>query len=193
MKPYVQILMFDRPLGGATVAGHVPRIYSEVEVEAIRTEAYRKGHHDARAGSDQQLVEFRSEVQQLQEGIFLKLTSEEVSVIKDLRASLPSLAIELAHRLLAGFEPSADVISRLCEEVLEQVSPEKDNLELSVCPRDAELLTDIMPQWSTRFPNLRIRPDQSLTPGDCKVRSRFGLTDARKEAKLGNLEQSLTV
>jgi flagellar assembly protein FliH len=37
-----------------------------------------------------------------------------------------------------------------------------------------------------------MRADAALSPGDCQVRSRFGLTDARQETKLAALERSLT-
>jgi flagellar assembly protein FliH len=83
------------------------------------------------------------------------------------------------------------VISRLCEEALVQIFPERDNLELSVAPRDAALLEKLNPAWLSRYPGLRIRAEAALKPGDCQVRSRFGLTDARIDTKLSALEHSL--
>jgi flagellar assembly protein FliH len=166
-------------------------LYSESEVAALRTQAYQEGTDAARSFASQQLVEFRAEVQALQEGIFQKLSAAEADLITQLRDTLPSLAIELARRLLAGFEPSADQVKRLCEETLAQLYPERDNLELFLCPRDAALLEDLSPEWKARHPSLRITVDASLAPGDCQVRSRFGLTDARRQSKLEALSREL--
>jgi len=62
---------------------------------------------------------------------------------------------------------------------------------LSVSPRDAALLAKLTPGLESRYPNLRIRPDGALLPGDCQVRSRFGITDARQSAKLAALQHEL--
>jgi flagellar assembly protein FliH len=43
-----------------------------------------------------------------------------------------------------------------------------------------------------RYPGLRIRPEPAFGPGDCQVRSRFGVTDARLQTKLTALEHSLS-
>ncbi len=184
-------ISFDRPLSGATIPGRSARVFCESEVAAIRTQAYQEGTDATRAFASQQLVEFRAEVQALQEGIFQKLTAAEADLTRQLRETLPSLAIELARRLLAGFEPSAEQVKRLCEETLAQLYPERDNLELFLSPRDAALLEDLDPEWKARHPGLRITIDATLGPGDCQVRSRFGLTDARRQSKLEALSREL--
>jgi flagellar assembly protein FliH len=188
---FIKLIAFDRPLVGAIVPGTASRTLTESEIEAIRAEAYRQGADSARSFGDQQMVEFRHEVQSLQEGIFGKLTSVEEALLGELRAALPVLAGEIARRLFAGFEPAPEIVERLCLEALEEVCPERDNLELVVSPRDAALLENIIPGWGERYPNLRVRSDATLSPGDCQVRSRFGLTDARRATKLASLTHSL--
>ena len=93
--------------------------------------------------------------------------------------------------MLAGYEPPPEVVSQLCEEALSELFPERENLELVVGLRDAEILTKLNPQWKERYPGLRIRVESTLVPGDCQVRSRFGLTDARQQVKLTALKHSL--
>lgn len=182
---------FDRPLAEVTLPGRSIRLYTEAEVAALRTKAYQEGHDAGRDFGNQQLVEFRAEVQSLQEGLFQKLASVDSEMLSQLRETLPALTVELARRLLAGFEPSAEQVQRLCEETLAQLYPERDNLELFLSPNDASLLANLSPDWKTRYPNLRITPDPTLGCGDCQVRSRFGLTDARRQAKLEALSREL--
>jgi flagellar assembly protein FliH len=79
----------------------------------------------------------------------------------------------------------------LCEEALNELFPERENLELVVSSRDAALLERLNPAWLSRYPGLRIRAEAALAPGDCQVRSRFGLTDARLQTKLTAFEHNL--
>jgi flagellar assembly protein FliH len=188
---YAKLIPFDRPLAGAAIPGQAGRFYAEAEISALGAAAYRRGIDDARALADQQMVEFRADIEQLGDGVFKRLSELEPVFLAQLRDALPGLALEIARRLLAGYEPPAEIISRLCEEALVELLPECENLELVISPRDAAFLEKLKPVWIGRYPGLRIRAEASLEPGDCQVRSRFGLTDARRETKLSALEHSL--
>ncbi len=188
---YSKLIPFDRPLVGAAIAGNAGRYYSETELAARDEANYRRGVDHARALADQQMVELRSDIEQLADGVLKNLSGVEPTLVTQLRDALPALALEIARRLLAGYEPPAEVVSRLCEEALGELFPERDNLELVVSAHDAALLEKINPDWLRRYPGLRIRAEATLTPGDCQVRSRFGLTDARIATKLSALEHNL--
>lgn len=188
---YTKLIPFDRPLSGAAIPGQKGRFYSESELSARDAAAYNRGVDDARGAADQQMVEFRADIEQLGDGVFKKLSELEPALLAQLRDALPALALEIAHRLLAGYEPPPEVISRLCAEALAELFPERENLELVVGPRDAAFLAQLKPDWLARYPGLRISTEPALQPGDCQVRSRFGLTDARRETKLSALQHSL--
>jgi flagellar assembly protein FliH len=188
---YSKLRAFDRPLQGAAVPGNGGRFYSEKELAARDEAAYRRGVDATRALADQQLVDLRAELEELGNGVFEKLVRCEPTLLAELREALPSLGLEIARRLLAGYEPPPEVVSRLCEEALVELFPERENLEVAVSPRDATVLETLGPDWLRRYPGLRIRADASLVPGDCQVRSRFGLTDARLQTKLTALEHGL--
>jgi len=84
-----------------------------------------------------------------------------------------------------------EIVQRHCCEVLEALYPERENLELIISPRDAALLEKLNSTWSSHYPGLRMTVDPALSPGDCQVRSRFGITDARLSSKLETLEREL--
>lgn len=188
---FAKLIAFDRPMTGVAAPGLKGRVFTEAELAEATEAAYRRGLDDARSGADQQMVDFRADVGQLQDGVLKKLTGLEPLLFAQLREALPGLAVELARRLLAGYEPSPEVMSRLCEEALAELFPERENLELVVSPADAEFLGRLNPDWTVRYPGLRIRADQSLGRGDCQVHSRFGLIDARQDVKLTTLAHSL--
>lgn len=189
---FTKLIAFDRPLAGAVLPGRTGRLFTEAELAARAEEAYRKGVDATRAVLDQKLVELRVDMEQLSDGVLRKLSTIEEPLLAQLREALPALAVDIARRLLAGYEPPPEVVDRLCKEALEQLFPEREGLELSLCPRDAALLEQINPGWLARYPGLKIKQDANLSPGDCQVRSRFGLTDARLSTKLAVLSHGLT-
>ena len=152
---------------------------------------YEAGQDAAHDFSNQQIVELRSEMQQLQEGILTRLGQAQDELTAQVRRALPQLALEIGQRLLAGFVPPPELVDKLCREALDQLYPERDGLELVVGPRDAAVLERLVPSWRAHFTNLRITIDDTLNPGDCLVRSRFGVTDARGDSKLASLKQEL--
>lgn len=189
--PLTKLVHFDRPLAAALLPGRSARVYTDTEVEALRLEAFRQGQDAARQFADRQLVDIRADVQQLQDGVFGKLADIEPTLLGQIRAALPGLALDLARRLMAGFEPSPEIIERICCEALDQLLPERENLELILSPRDARLLGELNPAWIQRYPGLKMQTDVTLATGDCQVRSRFGLTDARRVTKLETLSLGL--
>ena len=189
---FAKLIAFDRPLIGALLPGSASRAYSEAELAARTEEAYRKGVDTTREAVDQKMVEMRVDMEQLSVEVLDKLMTVEANTLQQLREALPALAIDIAKRLLAGYEPPPEMVAKLCHEALEQLFPEREGLELSLCPRDAALLEQVSPNWLARYPGLKVKADANLAPGDCQVRSRFGLTDARQETKLAVLAHGLT-
>jgi flagellar assembly protein FliH len=188
---FAKLIAFDRPLAGAAIPGRGGKFCTEPELAGRDESAYRRGVDATRALADQQMVELRAEIEELADGVFKKISGAEATIAAQLRDTLPALALDIARRLLAGYEPPPEIVGRICEEALAELFPERENLEISVSPRDAALLEKLNPAWMSRFPGLRIRSEPTLVPGDCQVRSRFGLTDARLETKLRTLEHNL--
>lgn len=187
-----KLVVFDRPLVGATaVARASTRSLTEAELLELRERARREGAEETRHFADSQMVEMRSEVQLLGEGLFESLRQAETRLAEQVQAALPGLAVEIGRRLLAGWEPPAATVARICREALDELFPETTGLELVVSARDAQLLEQLNPGWLAEFSNLKITTDASLPAGDCLVRSRFGVVDSRGRTRLHALQESL--
>jgi len=191
MAVFHQFIAFDRPLVAVQRAGDVAFKHTAGELQAAQAAGYQEGGDAARAFSNQQIVELRTELQSLQTGLFQKLAAAQESLADQVRVALPSLTVELGQRLLAGFVPPPELVEKLCREALDQLYPERDGLELVVGPRDAAALERLVPSWRAHFTNLRVTIDDTLNPGDCLVRSRFGVTDARAVSKIEALRHEL--
>jgi flagellar assembly protein FliH len=191
MSVFHQLIAFDRPLVAVQCARDAALKHTAGELQAAHAAGYQEGGDAARAFSNQQIVELRTELQSLQTGLFQQLAAAEESLADQVRAALPALAVELGQRLLAGFVPPPELVEKLCREALDQLYPERDGLELVVGPRDAAALERLVPSWRAHFTNLRVTIDDMLNPGDCLVRSRFGVTDARASSKIEALRHEL--
>ena len=71
---YSKLIAFDRPLAGAAIAGSAGRFYSEKELAARDAAAYGRGVDSTRALADQQMVELRSDIERLGQGVFERAT-----------------------------------------------------------------------------------------------------------------------
>jgi len=185
------VLTFDRPLVAAQLTIGAERVHTVAELHAARAAGFLAGGDAARAFSAEQLVELRAEFQALQHGLFQGLIAAHDQLLGEVRTALPELTVELGRRLLADFVPPPELVERLCRSALDQLYPERDGLELVVSPADAASLNRLQPSWSVQFTNLRITIDDTLNPGDCLVRSRFGVTDARASAKIEALSHEV--
>jgi len=187
-----KLVVFDRPLLGATaMARSRTRLCTEADLAAQREDARREGADETRRFADSQMVEMRSEVQQLSEGLFDALRQAEGRLTEQVQAALPSLTVEIGRRLLSGWEPPPEVVEKICRDALDELFPETAGLELAISARDAELLARICPAWVAEFPGLKITSDPALRAGDCLVRSRFGVVDARSGTRLRSLQESM--
>lgn len=186
------ILRFDRALADVVCAQARGPVYSAADVARIRDEAHEEGRQAQRAFTDSQVAELRAEVGALQRGLFSRLEQVETDLYQQLQHGIPDLVLDLAKRLLAGFEPTPDAVEGICQSALEELLPARDGLELVVSEADAGVLASLEESWESRWPGLRIRIDHSLKSGECLVHSRFGVVDGRNQTRLEALHEELT-
>ncbi len=188
-----KLITFNQPLLSAKIKSGLGAYVTTVDLDSRLKVSYEEGYSAARTEANVQIVELRADMQRLSDEVLQKLAQSEAQLIAQLRAALPDLAIDISKRLLAGYTPSAEVIEAIAQETLSQLYPEKESLELYLCPRDAKLLETANPDWKARYTKLTIIADENLSSGDCVVRSRFGVTDARVASKLKALANTLIV
>ena len=168
------------------------RPFSAAELAAEFERGRREGALQADSGVDRRFVEFRSEVSAVQAGIFSRLGEAEKMIADQIRVVLPELAVEVAKRVLAGFTPPPEVVAQLCQEALVALFPEVQNLELVVGERDHEIIASLVPEWRVTYPGISVTIDPVFASGECQVRSRFGVIDARHNAKVEALRRELS-
>jgi flagellar assembly protein FliH len=181
------ITFLRAPLAIALAVEKPASVFSEAQIEDARRAAYQRGFEDASRMLEKQLLEQRGEVLHLQQETFRSLARQHDSLVSQFRAALPELAMEVARRALAGAEIDRGAIARIVGEALGEIPAGSDVVEVALSPGDLASIEGNDSEFRERHPELRFRVDASLRAGDCVVRSRFGVLDARMETKLKNI------
>lgn len=175
------------PTGIVLATPRKERVYTEEEVEAARKEAYQRGFTEAQSLIEQQMLHQRTEVMHLQQSTLRSLEAQYESLVGQLRLVIPELAMETVKRIFAGMKVTKKVVADIVNDVLHEVSPGPEPLEVLLSPHDFELIRNNEPDFREKYPGLEFKTDSGLKPGDCMARTRFGVIDGRIDTKLKNV------
>lgn len=151
--------------------------------------AYKRGLEE---GKELAIAEFKirqEELEQQLHSILDALAEEREALGHSLHELLPELVIEGVGSILYGLEPDAKLVKRIVSEILDDFDGEESQMRLSMNPDDIETLKGNDEKFSELHPELRIQADEKLHRGECRLDSRFGVTDARFSAKLAGLRK----
>ena len=180
---------FSEPPSAVYLAGTRPKpSFTEEDLENAKREAYRRGSEDATKAMERQLLEQRSEVVHLQTQTFAALAAHHERLTQDLQGLIPELAIEAVQRILAATVFDRELVLRIAHDMLSEVAPGKEQVEVRLAASDLELVAGYEDQFRERHPEISFCADSELRPGDCVVRSRFGTLDGRLSTKVRAVE-----
>lgn len=171
------------------LAGKKPvRMYSEAEFEAMKREAYHAGAEESSRLLERQMLEQRTELVRLQTETLHTLAQQHTALVRQIQEALPHLAIEATARVLADTKIDRDAVLRIVEDMLAEIAPGPEQLEVQLAPIDLEALSGSDERFREKHPAIVFRANAELRAGDCQVRSRFGVIDGRLATKLRALE-----
>ena len=155
--------------------------------------AYERGRRDGERSLGQQLLQQRSELMELHQGVVDSLRNALPRVSQEAEKMLVELALEAAQRIVAGMPIPPKMVEAVVREAVGQV---EDNAEILIHlhPDDLALLRKVQSPILQGLPEsgpLRFAPSSEVSRGGCMIHTRFGLLDARRETKIEQLRQSL--
>jgi flagellar biosynthesis/type III secretory pathway protein FliH len=172
------------------LAGKKPvRMYSEAEFEAMKREAYHAGAEETSRLMERQMLEQRGEMVRLQSETLAALAAQHAALVRQIQEALPELTIEAAARVLAQTVFDRAAVLRIVEDLLAEIAPGPEQLEVQLAPCDIEAIAGYDTQFREKHPAISFRANAELRAGDCVVRSRFGVLDGRLGTKLRALEE----
>jgi flagellar assembly protein FliH len=186
------VVHFSKPLRRVAFQyDEIERAVLLQQSEEARQAAYQKGFEDATEFLNQQVAEQRAEVIQLIEQTFKSIEEQRNELVRQVAAVLPGIATEIARRVLCGLDPDPGRVEKTVAEVLGELAPGTRDIEVALPATDLELIGRYQEKFQDRYPGLRFVADPSLTVGDCRLRSGFGIVDATIATKLETLSRSL--
>ena len=192
MKSYKPIpfnaALRDVRLTGGTSPGESTRAIQEAEQAA-----YERGRRDAEKALSEQLVQQRSELLELHQGVIESLRNTVPQLVQAAETALIELAMEAAKKVVANAPISRDTVEAVVRDALSQLE-DKAEISIQLHPDDLALLRKHKSPILEGLPEtgpLKFTSSVEVTRGGCLVHTRFGVLDARRETKLEQLRQSL--
>ncbi len=184
-----RIVQFSQPVRAVYLAGQAaPVHFTHAELEAADREGYRRGSEEASRMLERQMLEQRDELIHLQSQTFVALDEQRAALVGQVRDFLPQLVMEGIARILGGFQSDRENVIRIVDDLLAELSPTGETLEVQLNSADLEMITGYDETLREKFPAIAFRAGTGLRPGDAIVRSRFGTIDGRLGTKFKMVE-----
>lgn len=157
------------------------------EVEA----SYKSGYDEASSQYNQQILDFRSEINALREDTFSQLENKFIGLVQEAREALMTLTYECVKQTLGGFEMTAEAVESVVEAIVKEAGLDDERMIVRLHSLDIALLEDLETDLRKKHPGLNFVADDMLRRGDCVLSSRFGKIDGQLGTKLEKLKGSL--
>lgn len=187
-----EVLRLKEPMVGLSIAydgaERVGALAHQTDIEV----SYQKGYNEASSQYNQQILDFRSEVNDLREGTFSVLEDKFSSILNEARDALVTLTHECVVRTLGGLDIGSEIVLSIVNSVIEESGLDEERMEIRLNPKDLELLIEFEAELKSKHPRLEFLGDGTLKRGDCLLSSRFGKVDGLLSTKLDRLKDGLS-
>lgn len=186
-------ILFPVPLRDVRLVGD--RVVDEMEERLRQHEqlAYERGLADGEKALHEQLVQQRTEVATLQQGVLDSLRQTIPQVVHQSESALIELALRVAQKLVDDLPISVEMVEANLRAAIAQAE-EGAECFIQLHPEDLALIEKHDSGLLTPEPGkakLHLESSNQVSRGGCLVQTRFGVVDARRETKMERLRQSL--
>lgn len=195
MPSYKETLAFAKPLKGLRIVPPgppPPPMIPEPEVLRREAQAAQLAQQKATAAMQQRLDAQKQESEQTCKRLLAQFQQQHQQMVAEVAARLPALVLALTRRILVNIETSEPMIRAIVEDALGEMTDLSGKLEVRLSAKDYALFESFQADFASAYPALTFEKDASLKAGDCVLKSRFGIVDARLETKMQRLEEELS-
>ena len=191
MKSWSDTLQLPHPLRDVRLSGVAAEAVVDLG-EQLRA-SYERGRIDGERALSEQLVQQRTEMQDLFQGALNSLRGAVPQVVRDTEQTMIALSLEIARKLVGELPMSVEMVEAAVREALAQVEGTAE-FQVRLHPADLELLQRagsplLIPAGESR--EIRFHASPEVTRGGCLVQTRFGIIDGRRETKFDLLKRSM--
>jgi flagellar assembly protein FliH len=192
MKSFKSIT-FTAPLRDVQLVSPNSKAELEARIREAEASAYERGQRDAEKALSAQLLQQRTELLELQQGVFTSLRNAIPQLVQESEKALIELSFEVAQKIVAGMPVSAEMIEAAIREAMNEIE-NKNDLTIQLNPDDLALLkkhNSSALESSAGADSLRFATAPEIGRGGCIVVTKFGVLDARRETKIAQLRKSV--
>lgn len=186
-------IKFSRPLRGARLA-----LYTLEEVQQRVALAERSAYEGGRSAGEralaEQLIQQRTDLISLQNGILTLLRESVQRTLVECETLMVDVAVETATRLVGDMPVSRELIESSVRDAL-RLMQGSAAFTVLLHPEDHALVAGLNAGSLASRTNGSVEghfePDPTVSRGGCVVKTSFGVLDARREVKISLLKESL--
>jgi len=186
-------ILLSHPVRDVRLLTQAPAQDWQTHVHDREHAAYERGRRDGERQLSEQLLQQRTEIAALQQGVLSSLRQAVPQVIRETEQALMDLALEAVRKIIAGLPVSVEMVEAVVREAVAQVE-DATEITIQLHPDDLALLRKQNSSALSSQPDgssLRFIGSKEVTRGGALVQTRFGLIDARRETKLEQIEETL--
>jgi len=206
---------------GFTIGFTGPEPVPASEADMREQTALQAGKNEALNEARREFQRIRSEFGQRHEEILAAVQKQFFEMVNELIRRLPELTLALTERVLGGIQLDRDAVVGIATSLIGEFASEDEKLEVYLSPDDLQILkagdklaeekAEDLPDTDDfsgaiaglfeglggddalleGYPNVVFHEDPELGPGDCQIKSRFGLVDGRLLTKLAKVREEL--
>jgi flagellar assembly protein FliH len=192
MKSF-ETLTLSEPLRDVRWATPPREADSDLCRRAAEQAAYERGRADGEKHLGEQLLRQRNELLELHRGVVESLRRAVPDIMAQTENALIQIALECAKKIVADLPITPELVEAVVREAVAQARDTAEIL-IQLHPDDLALLRAHQSPILQGLPNagpLQFIASPEVGRGGCRVQTRFGLLDARRETKWEELKKTL--
>jgi len=214
-----KVLFSDPPVGFSVKHFGKPSVPAVNVGEALE-KGIEQGKTHAQEFYQREIVKLREDLALRQAELLDQIGLKVDQTLEELDERLPDLVLGVVERVLPGIPIDSHAVEQIIRSLIKEFTNEDEALEVFLCPEDLALLKGINSKADAQtdnvddsgfasaiagifdnlegddsllpdLPKVRFFEDETLSRGDCQIKSRFGLLDGRIATKLRRIEEEL--
>ena len=162
------------------------------DITRAREEARQEASDAVTLAYDAEITKLKEDVSSVVEKVLKDIVRQHADALEEMRCILPVLVKAAVSRMLSGVQWDETAIKGVVNDLLDEVVPGAENVEVQLCRVDLQRVEQFSNQLRQKFPSLRFEVNEELHPGDCMVKTKFGTLDGRLATKIKAVEGLLT-
>ena len=183
---------FTRPLRSVRLCTGNESFISETKFQQELEKRFQEGYEAGQKALSAQLVEQRTQLIDIQTGLFSSIQNALPNVVAECEKSLVLLAIESARKVIDTIPITPEMMEAVVKKALTELQDTAE-YEVLLHPEDLALLNDVSSGLLPKENNTKVRfgIDASVTRGGCLIKTRHGAISAVRERMFDKLEAAV--